>query len=264
MTSHDDAGAAAAAGPAAAAAAAPRAALITGGSRGIGLEVARALAADGFALTLSARSPGPLEAAAAELAASGAQVIAVAAEASEPDDLDRLLAAHEERWGRLDALVMNAGMGHGSLIAETPLRRVDKHYTLNFRGTFALLSSALPLLRETAASDPRGARVIALASLAGLMAEPGLAAYSATKAAVVSLCEALCAEEGANGVSATAICPGYVDTDMAAWKHDEIPASEMIRAADVAELAVSLTRLSRNAAVPVLAVHRAGGGLRGA
>ncbi|QTX03795.1 SDR family oxidoreductase [Agromyces archimandritae] len=237
---------------------APRAALITGASRGIGLAVARRLAAEGYALTLSARTPEPLEAAAAELAGPGTRVVAVPADAADPDALAALLARHEAEHGRLDALVLNAGMGFGSPIAETPLRRVDKHVALNFRGPFALVSAALPLLRRTAALDARGARIIALASLAGLMPEPDLAAYSATKAALVSLCESVCLEEGTRGVSATAICPGYVDTELAAWKTDEIPAEEMIRADDIAELAVALTRLSRHAAVPRLAVNRPG------
>ncbi|WP_127792462.1 SDR family oxidoreductase [Agromyces sp. LHK192] len=241
-----------------------RAALVTGGSRGIGLAIARRLAAEGFAITLSARTGDALEAAAAELAETGARVTTVVADASDDGDLARLVTHHEEAWGRLDALVLNAGMGFGSPIDATPLRRVDKHYALNFRGAFALVAAALPLLRATAATGPRGARVIALASLAGLLPEPDLAAYSATKAAVVSLCRSICIEEVATGVSATAICPGYVDTDMAAWKHDVLPATDMIRPDDLAELAVSLTRLSRNAAVPVLPVYRAGGGLTGA
>lgn len=240
------------------------AALITGGSRGIGLAIARALAAEGYALTLSARSPESLAAAADDLRARGADVETVAADASDEDDIARLVSAHAEHRGRLDALVLNAGMGHGSPIAETPLRRVDKHYNLNVRGTFSLMATAIPLMRQTAAQSGRGARVIAIASLAGLVAEPNLAAYSATKAAVVSLCEALCIEESAGGVSATALCPGYVDTDMAAWKHGEIPPEQMIRAEDIAELAVSVTRLSRNAVVPQMAVYRAGDGLRGA
>ncbi|WP_394553053.1 SDR family NAD(P)-dependent oxidoreductase [Agromyces sp. MMS24-JH15] len=242
----------------------PRAALVTGGSRGIGLAIAEALAAEGFALTISARGAGPLDEAADRLRAAGAQVLAVPADASDPDDLAALLDAHERAYDRLDALVLNAGMGFASPIADTPLRRLDTHIALNLRGTFALTSAAIPLLRRTAEADPRGARVIAIASLAGLMAEPGLGAYGATKAAVVSLCEAVCAEEGASGVSATALCPGYVDTDMAAWKHGDLDPQRMIRASDIAELAVSITRLSRNAAVPVIAVHRADGGLRGA
>lgn len=264
MTSPADHAETAAVPPTAAPGGPHRAALVTGGSRGIGLAIAERLAAEGFALTIAARSRDSLDAAAASLEARGAHVVAVEADAAEPEAIDALLASHQAVWGRLDALVLNAGMGFASPISETPLRRVDKHYALNLRGTFATVAAALPLLRRTAAAEPRGTRVIALASLAGLMAEPNLAAYSATKAAVVSLCESICLEEAATGVSATALCPGYVDTDMAAWKHDEIAPADMIRAADLAELAVSLTRLSRNAAVPSIAVHRAQGGLRGA
>ncbi|MFF2389418.1 SDR family NAD(P)-dependent oxidoreductase [Agromyces sp. NPDC058104] len=264
MTSPADHAEAAAVPPSAAPGGPQRAALVTGGSRGIGLAIAERLAAEGFSLTIAARSRQTLDAAAGALEASGAHVVAVEADAADPEAIERLVARHEAAWGRLDALVLNAGMGFASPIAETPLRRVDKHYALNLRGTFAMVAAALPLLRRTAVDEPRGTRVIALASLAGLMAEPDLAAYSATKAAVVSLCESICLEEAATGVSATALCPGYVDTDMAAWKHDEIAPADMIRAADLAELAVSLTRLSRNAAVPSIAVHRAQGGLRGA
>ncbi|MWB99443.1 SDR family NAD(P)-dependent oxidoreductase [Agromyces seonyuensis] len=243
---------------------APRAALITGGSRGIGLAIARRLAADGFALTLSARTADSLADAAAELRAAGASVTTVAADAADPEALAALLDWHARTHGRLDALVLNAGMGFGSPIDQTPLRRLDKHVALNFRGAFALVSAALPLLRATAAVERRGTRVIALASLAGLTPEPDLAVYSATKAAIVSLCQSICIEEASTGVSATALCPGYVDTDMAAWKHDMLAADEMIRPDDLAELAVSLTRLSRNAAVPTLPVYRAGGRLVGA
>lgn len=237
----------------------PRAALVTGGTKGIGLAIARRLASEGFAVTLASRDLGHVTDAADGFTTP---VLALEADAGDEESVAELVEAHRLRWGRLDALVLSAGMGFASPLVETPLRRVDRHYRLNVRGAFAAVSAALPLLRGTAALDPRGSRIIALSSLAGVMTEPGLAAYSATKAALISLCEAVCLEEGAAGVSATAICPGYVDTEMAAWKHAEINPADMIRVDDIAELAVSLTRLSRAAAVPVLAVHRAAGGMR--
>ncbi|MGH3251119.1 MAG: SDR family NAD(P)-dependent oxidoreductase [Trebonia sp.] len=89
----------------------------------------------------------------------------------------------------------------------------------------------------------------------------GLAAYGATKAALISLCESVSASEGAGGVSATAISPGYVNTDMAAWVHDRIDPAEMIKPDDIAELTLAVSRLSRHATVPSIAVSRPGGHL---
>ncbi|WP_353809424.1 SDR family NAD(P)-dependent oxidoreductase [Agromyces sp. SYSU T00194] len=235
-----------------------RAAIVTGGSRGIGLAITRRLAADGYAVTITGRDRAGLERAAAQVRDElGTPVVGVPADLADEAAVDALVPAHLERFGRLDHLVLNAGMGKGSPIAETPLRRLDLHYAVNLRSTFALVSQAIPPLRR-AAEEHGSARVVAIASMTALVAEAGLAAYGATKAAIVSLCEALTQEEYAAGVLATAICPGYVDTDMAAWKHDAVPADEMIRPDDVAELAMSVLRLSRTAVVPTLAVVRPG------
>jgi NAD(P)-dependent dehydrogenase (short-subunit alcohol dehydrogenase family) len=89
-------------------------------------------------------------------------------------------------------------------------------------------------------------------------AESGLAVYGATKAALISLTETLNVEESGNGVTATAIAPAYVDTDMAAWIHDTIPPESMIEVADIVELVNTLLRLSAKAVVPKLVVGRAG------
>jgi 3-oxoacyl-[acyl-carrier protein] reductase len=97
-----------------------------------------------------------------------------------------------------------------------------------------------------------------LSSVAGVYPEPGLAAYGASKAALIALCQSINAEVSAAGVTATAICPGYVDTDMTAWMRDRIDPAEMISTADIAELAMSLTRLWARAVVPGLIITRAG------
>jgi 3-oxoacyl-[acyl-carrier protein] reductase len=118
---------------------------------------------------------------------------------------------------------------------------------------------SLPLLRAAAAADPeRGAKVIALASITGVYAEPGLAVYGATKAALISFMETLNAEESAHGVTATAIAPGYVDTDMSAWVTDTIPAHAMIPVADVVAVADMLLSLSPRTAIPTIVMARSG------
>jgi NAD(P)-dependent dehydrogenase (short-subunit alcohol dehydrogenase family) len=100
--------------------------------------------------------------------------------------------------------------------------------------------------------------VIAVASISGVAAEPGLAAYGATKAALISLCESITVSEGAGGVTATAISPGYVDTDMTAWIRDQISPADMITPDDIAELTLAVCRLSRHCAVPNIVVTRPG------
>jgi 3-oxoacyl-[acyl-carrier protein] reductase len=159
-----------------------RAALVTGAYRGIGLAIARRLAADGFDLTISARSAEALEKAAVELREGGGRVVPVAADMSDERQLDALAAAHEQALGTLDVLVLSAGMGSLGPVSTYPLRRLDTMFAVNLRGPFGLTQRLLPRLREAAAGTPTGAKVIAVASLTGIAAEPGLGVYGASKA----------------------------------------------------------------------------------
>ncbi|MBA2522494.1 MAG: SDR family oxidoreductase, partial [Solirubrobacterales bacterium] len=104
---------------------ADRAALVTGGSSGIGLAISRALAEDGYAVTVSARRPDKLQAAVDALAADGLEVSAAAANVASEEDVVALVAAHRERYGRLDVLVNNAGVGIGGAIADTETKKLD-------------------------------------------------------------------------------------------------------------------------------------------
>jgi short-subunit dehydrogenase len=235
-----------------------RAALVTGASRGIGAVIAARLAAAGWDLTVSARSAGPLEALAGELtAAHGVRVRAVVADMALEADVTALAGAHAAAFDRVDALVLNAGMGAIGPVADFPARRFDKLYAVNVRSAFVLVQALLPLLRATAAGGG-AAKVIAVASMTGLAGEPLNSAYGASKAALTSLCETLNTEESLSGVSATAVCPGYVATDMTASLSDQVAPADMIDAADVAEVVVGLTRLSRSVVVPVVPMTRPG------
>lgn len=231
-------------------------ALVTGASRGIGLAIAQALAADGYALTISARRPEGLEQAAEQLREL-TEVHAVPANLADEDETNRLADAHAERFGQLDLLVLNAGLGFSGRIAKQPLKSYDLTLNVNLRAQYILLQRTLPLLRKAAADNPkRGAKVIGLASITGVAAEVGLGPYAASKAALISLCETLNVEEGRNGISATTLSPGYVDTDMGAWKRDEV--DNMLEAADVATLVQAVAKLSANAVVPNIVLTRAG------
>ena len=237
----------------------PPSALVTGASRGIGRAIAERLAAAGFALTLSGRHPDQLDEVARSLAGGAAAPGVVAADMTSEDDVRRLAQRHAGQFGSLDLLVLCAGFGASGRIADYPIRRFDRQVEVNLRGPFVLIQECLPSLRQAADRHPeRGARIVAIASITGVASEPGLAAYGAAKAALISLCQSVNVEESASGISATAIAPGYVDTEMSAWMHDRIDPADMIEPDDVAELVVALTRLSARAVVPSIVVARRG------
>ena len=222
-----------------------RAALVTGGSSGIGLAIARMLRDEGYGLTLVSRRPEKVEAAAEELGAA-----AVAADLGDAEACARVVAEHRERYGRLDMLVNSAGIGIGGTVENLPAKHFDLQVGVNLRGLFLVTQAAIPLLRES-----RG-WIVNLASIAGTLPTPGLATYGATKAAVISLTRSLNEELDADGVRAIAICPGFVDTPMAEWSGIESDA--MIRPEDCAEVVRMLLRLSPRARIPQVVIERAG------
>ncbi|HEY4413111.1 MAG TPA: SDR family oxidoreductase, partial [Gaiellaceae bacterium] len=200
-----------------------RAAIVTGGSSGIGLAIARMLRDEGYALTLASRRPEKVQAAADELGA-----VAVAADVGDAAACERLVTEHKERFGRLDMLVNSAGIGIAGNVENLAPKHLDLTFAVNVRGLFLVTQHAIPLLRES-----RG-WIVNLASIAGTMPTPGLSAYGATKAAVISLTRSLNEELDGDGIRAVAICPGFVDTPMAEWSG--IPSDEMIRPEDCAEV----------------------------
>ncbi|GAC67074.1 SDR family NAD(P)-dependent oxidoreductase [Gordonia soli] len=234
-----------------------RVALVTGASRGIGAAIAERFARTGWDLTISARGREALDDRAEQLRAHGGRVEVVTADMSDDDAIGSLAQAHVAAFGRCDALIINAGMGQRGRIEDFPARRFDKLYAVNVRAPFLLLQQLLPTLRATA-REHSAAKVVALASSTGVYPEPGYTAYGATKAALINLCETFNLEESENGISATTLAPGYVDTDMTEWTKDAIPAEEMISANDIAVLVSSITDLSRFAVVPNIVVTRPG------
>jgi NAD(P)-dependent dehydrogenase (short-subunit alcohol dehydrogenase family) len=222
-----------------------RAALITGGSSGIGLAIARMLRDEGFGLTLVSRRREKIEAAADELGAH-----AVAADVGDADECARVVAEHRDRFGRLDVLVNSAGVGIAGTIEQLPAKHFDLQVGVNLRGLFLVTQAAVPLLRES------HGLVVNLASIAGTLPTPGLATYGATKAAVISLTKSLNEELDGDGVRAIAICPGFVDTPMAEWSG--LPGEEMIQPEDCAEVVRLCLRLSPHARIPQVVIERMG------
>jgi NAD(P)-dependent dehydrogenase (short-subunit alcohol dehydrogenase family) len=176
-------------------------ALVTGASRGIGAAVARALAAEGAKLGLGSRSGAGL---------GLADAFALPCDVRRLDQLEALVAATVARFGRLDILVANAGVGSYHPLLETPLEHVEEMIDVNLRGTIYAVRAALPHLLESGEAD-----VVAIASEAGRRGVPGQAVYCASKFGQVGFVRALDHELRPHGIRCTAVCPGGVATDFA-------------------------------------------------
>jgi short-subunit dehydrogenase len=181
-------------------------ALVSGASRGIGRGIAFDLAAQGFGLTVTARRAPALAPLADELREAGApKVVHVAADLADRESAGAVAAVHEQAFGTMDALVLSGGVGTAGRIADLLPHRVDKTLAVNLVSVFGLVRTSLPMLRTAAAAPSglrTGARVILLSALTGVYAEPELAVYGASKAALISLAETLNAEESGHGVMA--------------------------------------------------------------
>ena len=220
-------------------------ALVTGGSSGIGLAIARMLRDEGFDLTLASRTKEKIEAAAAEL---GAQ--AVTADMGNEEDCIRAVAIHRERFGGMDVLVNSAGIGIAGTVESLQTKHIDLQLAINLRGLLIVTRESIPLLKAS-----RG-WIVNLASIAGTMPTPGLTVYGATKAAVIAVTRSQNAELEGDGVRSIAICPGFVDTPMAEWSG--LPSEEMIQPEDCAEIVRMCLRLSPHARIPQVVVERVG------
>jgi NAD(P)-dependent dehydrogenase (short-subunit alcohol dehydrogenase family) len=236
---------------------AQRAALITGASSGIGLAIARALGQDGYGITVSARRPEKLEEAAKQLEADGLDVLSVPANMAKEEDIANVVAKHKERFGRLDVLVNNAGVGIGGTIEGYETKKLDMQLDVNLRSVYLTTRDCIPMLKE-AGAEHKKALVVNTASIAGKAGQPWLAAYSATKAGVVGLSQAMHGELGKDGVQVTAFCPGFVATPMTDWVEGEVPKEEMIQPEDIAEAVRFLLRTSANCVVPEIQFIRPG------
>ncbi len=234
-----------------------RVALVTGASSGIGLALARMLAAEGHGVTMTARLPETLAAAAAELRACGLDVHDVAASLADEDEIARVIAAHSDRYGRLDVLVNNAGVGLGASIEDYPTKHIDLQLDVNLRSVIIFYRECLEMLR-TAGAEHRGALVVNTASIAGKRGQPWLSVYSATKAGVIAFTQAMNRELGGSGIKSCALCPGFVDTAMTDFIKDRVSPQEMIQPDDIAEMVRALLRLSPAAIVPEIQFVRAG------
>ena len=189
-----------------------RVAVLTGGSSGIGLATVARLTKEGFAVAVLDLDPSG---AAGALDDAG---LALAADVADPAEVARAFGAVEERYGRIDVLVNNAGIT-GSAAAtvchETPVEEWDRVMGVNVRGVFLCTRAALPVMLRQGAGH-----VITVASAAGLVAFPARCAYSTSKGAAVLFTKSVAVDYAAAGIRANAVCPGMVQTPMTQWRLD--------------------------------------------
>jgi NAD(P)-dependent dehydrogenase (short-subunit alcohol dehydrogenase family) len=234
-----------------------RAAIVTGGSSGIGLAIAHMLGQEGHALTVAARRPDKLAAAAEEQRGAGFDVHDVAGNMADEETIKGVVAAHEERFGRLDVLVNNAGVGVGAPAAEHQTKRIDLQLSVNLRAIVLFYRESLPMLRA-AGTEHRNALVVNTSSISGKSGQPWLSVYSATKAGVIGYTQAMNKELGGDGIKSVALAPGFVETPMTEFVREHVPAEDMIRVEDVAEAVRFVLRTSPNCVIPEIVFQRPG------
>ena len=192
-----------------------RIALVTGASRGIGAEIARALAAAGHRVVCAARSKDAIQSLADEI-----NGLAVVLDVSDGDSINGAVQTVEERWGPVDILVNNAGIASSAPFTAFEDAEWDRIIAVNLTGGFKLTRRVMGHMAQR-----RWGRVIFVASNAGLTGYPYTSAYCASKHGVIGLMRALSAEYARTGVTVNAICPGFVETEMARNAIDQIEAT---------------------------------------
>ena len=228
---------------------ADRAALVTGASSGIGLAIANMLGEEGYGLTVASRRPENLEPAVEQLKGKGYDVEFVAGNLGDEEVIKSVVAAHRDRYGRLDVLVNNAGVGIGAAVGEIQTKFLDIQLNTNIRSIVLFHRECIDLLRE-AGAEHRNALIVNTASMAGKLGQAWLSVYAATKFAVVGWTQSMHRELAKEGIKSSALCPGFVDTKMTDFVKGQVAAEDMISTQDIAESVRLLLKVSPACIIP--------------
>ena len=191
--------------------------LVTGSTRGIGLEIAKAFGEEGYAVMLSGRNEEVLMKVKSELESTGLKVSACKADISKAEDANKLVACTLEQFGRIDTLVNNAGVTCDNLLMRMDEDAWDKVLDTNLKGAFFMTKAVIkPMLKA------KGGSIINIASVVGLMGNAGQANYAASKAGLIGFTKSVAKEYGKKGIRVNAVAPGFICSDMTAGLSDSL------------------------------------------
>jgi 3-oxoacyl-[acyl-carrier protein] reductase len=226
-------------------------AIVTGASRGIGRSISLELARHGARVALAARTEAQLRAVQAEIEAHGGAAISIATDVTLEADIAALVRRTVERWGRLDIIVNNAGVGSFGPLIETTAEQWDHVMAVNARAPYLLCRDAIPYLRQ----QPRSF-IVNITSVVGVKGYINQALYSASKHAVMGMSKALAKEVQKDGIRVHAICPGGVDTDLAGQARPDLDRSVLMKPEEVAEVVLFLVTRRGNAIIDQVDMRR--------
>ena len=221
--------------------------MVSGANRGIGLAIARCLHGKGYSLSLGARDTAKLDAATADMA--GGRLMTHAYDATDAASNEAWVATTAERFGRIDGLVNNAGIGLDANIEDDDEDAFDRMWAVNAKGPLRMIRLALPHLRASGSG-----RIVNLSSLSGKRVTNVGTGYAMSKFALMAVSHGARRAAWDDGVRVTALCPGMVQTDMTADLTD-FPHHEMIQPEDLAELAALAIALPNTASVAEMLVN---------
>jgi len=227
-------------------------AIVTGSSSGIGKAIALTFGKEGASVVVAARRKDLCEKTAAQIRKNGGDAMAIQTDVTDEAQVERLITETVKRYGRLDLLVNNAGIGGGGRIESTSTETFDRVMNTNLRGTFFCCRAGFRQMKQN------GGTIINMSSVAGVQAWAGTGTYSASKHGIMALTKSLADEGRAYKIKVSAICPGGVADELVDASPDEILRSEQISPYDIAEAAVYLAALGPYAVVHQIIVDRLG------
>jgi 3-oxoacyl-[acyl-carrier protein] reductase len=228
-----------------------RVALVTGAGRGIGRVIALTLAANGALLALAARTLTELEAVREEIEAEGGQAACFELDMRSEQDIVAGVKSVVARFGRLDILINNAGIGVFGPLVDTSTQDWDRVMAVNSRGPFLMCREAIPFLQQQERSY-----IISISSVVGVKGYANQTAYSASKHALMGMTKALARELQPDGVRVHAICPGGVDTEMATQARPDLDRSILIQPQEIADVVLFLVTRPGNAMIDEIDMRR--------
>lgn len=227
-----------------------KSAILTGASRGLGVYIAKAMAAEGINLVLAARSAEQLEETRRICEGAGVRAVAVACDVSSPDELHRLVAAAEREFGAVDIVVNNAGIEYSDSLVHLSVEQIDELLRINLNAPIWLTKIVLPSMIQRGSGA-----IVNVASLAGKAPTPYNAIYAASKAGLIGFSESIGLEVDGTGVTVGVVCPGFV-SDAGMWANAQAGGAKeprLLRAVSPQKVAVAVVKAIRGAPEVIVA-----------